>query len=160
MIHRGFYELMYLELSETQTRHSWHWLLQNTSSFELFSYIQLNCYELSILYDLYIVQASLVAQLVKSSPAVWETWVQSLGWEDLEKGKTTYSTILAWRIPWTKESGKLQSMGSQKCRTWLSNFPLHIFGKISSCCTWKYKLPTTSVCDLWLAITEKFNFRC
>ena len=48
VIHRGFYELMYLELSETQTRHSWHWLLQNTSSFELFSYIQLNCYELSI----------------------------------------------------------------------------------------------------------------
>ena len=46
--------------------------------------------------------ASLVAQLVKNLPAMWETWVQSLGWEDpLEKGKATQSSILAWRIPWT-----------------------------------------------------------
>ena len=45
---------------------------------------------------------SLVAQLVKNSPAMWETWVQSLGWEDpLEKGTATHSSILAWRIPWT-----------------------------------------------------------
>ena len=47
-------------------------------------------------------QASLVAQLVKNLPAVWETWVPSLGWEDpLEKGKATHCSILAWRIPWT-----------------------------------------------------------
>ena len=47
-------------------------------------------------------QASLVAQLLKNLPAVWETWVRSLGWEDpLEKGKATHSSILAWRIPWT-----------------------------------------------------------
>ena len=46
--------------------------------------------------------ASLVAQLVKNLPAIWENWVQSLGWEDsLEKGKATHSNILAWRIPWT-----------------------------------------------------------
>ena len=46
--------------------------------------------------------ASLVAQLIKNPPAMWETWVQSLGWEDpLEKGKATHSSILAWRIPWT-----------------------------------------------------------
>ena len=46
--------------------------------------------------------ASLVAQMVKNLPAVWEAWVQSLGWEDaLEKGKATHSSILAWRIPWT-----------------------------------------------------------
>ena len=46
--------------------------------------------------------ASLVAQLVKNLPAMWETWVQPLGWEDpLEKGKATHSSILAWRIPWT-----------------------------------------------------------
>ena len=46
--------------------------------------------------------ASLVAQLVKNPPAMWETWVRSLGWEDpLEKGKATYSSILGWRIPWT-----------------------------------------------------------
>ena len=45
--------------------------------------------------------ASLVAQLVKNPPAVWETWVRSLAWEDpLEKGKGTHSSILAWRIPW------------------------------------------------------------
>ena len=45
--------------------------------------------------------ASLVAQLVKNSPAMQETWVQSLGWEDpLEKGKATHSSILAWKIPW------------------------------------------------------------
>ena len=47
-------------------------------------------------------RASLVAQLVKSPPAMQETWVQSLGGEDpLEKGKATHSSILAWRIPWT-----------------------------------------------------------
>ena len=46
-------------------------------------------------------RASLVAQLVKNPPAMWETWVRSLGWEDpLEKGKATHSSILAWRIPW------------------------------------------------------------
>ena len=46
--------------------------------------------------------ASLVAQRVKNPPAMWETWVQSLGWEDaLEKGKATNSSILAWRISWT-----------------------------------------------------------
>ena len=45
--------------------------------------------------------AALVAQLVKNPPAMWETWVQSLGWEDpLEKGKATHSSSLAWRIPW------------------------------------------------------------
>ena len=56
---------------------------------------------------------SLVSQLVKSLPAVQETGVRSLGWEDpLEKGMATYSSILAWKIPWTEEPGGLQSMGS------------------------------------------------
>ena len=51
-------------------------------------------------YPLQSSWASLVAQLVKNRPAVWETWVRSLGWEDLlEKGKATQSSILAWRIP-------------------------------------------------------------
>ena len=46
--------------------------------------------------------ASFVAQLVNNPPAVWETWVRSLGWDDpLEKGKATHSNIMAWRIPWT-----------------------------------------------------------
>ena len=53
--------------------------------------------------------ASLVAQLIKNPPAVQETWVRSLGWEDpLEKGKAAQSNILAWRIPWTVESIWLQ----------------------------------------------------
>ena len=60
---------------------------------------------------------SLVAQMVKSLPAVQETWVQSLGREDpLEKEMATHSRILAWRIPWTEEPGGLQSMGSQRVR--------------------------------------------
>ena len=47
-------------------------------------------------------RASLMAQLVKNPPAMWDTWVRSLGWEDpLEKGKATYASILAWRVPWT-----------------------------------------------------------
>ena len=45
--------------------------------------------------------ASLVAQLVKNPPAMRETWVRSLGWQDPLKGKVTHSSILAWRIPWT-----------------------------------------------------------
>ena len=57
----------------------------------------------------------LVAQMVKNLPAIQETWVQSLSKEDpLEKGMTTHSNILAWRIPWTEEPGGLQSMGSQR----------------------------------------------
>ena len=59
--------------------------------------------------------ASLVVQKVKNLPAMQETWVQSLGQEDpLEKGMATHSSILAWRIPWTKEPGGLLSMGSQR----------------------------------------------
>ena len=58
---------------------------------------------------------SQVAQKVKNLPAVWETQVQSLHWEDLlEKGMATPSSILVWRIPWTEEPGGLQSMGSQR----------------------------------------------
>ena len=53
--------------------------------------------------------------MIKNLPAMWETWVQSLGPENpLEKGKATHSSIPTWRIPWTEESGRLQSMGSQR----------------------------------------------
>ena len=53
--------------------------------------------------------------MVKNMAATWETQVQSLGQEDpLEKGMATHSSILAWRIPWTEEPGRLQSMGSQR----------------------------------------------
>ena len=61
-------------------------------------------------YPLQYSWASLVAQLPKNPPAMWETRIQSLGWDDpLEKGTATHSSILAWRIPWT-----VQSMGSQR----------------------------------------------
>ena len=78
----------------------------------------------------------LVAQMVKRLPAMWETWVRSLGWDDpLEKEMATHSSILAWRIPWmekamaphsstlawkilwTEEPGRLQSMGSPESDT-------------------------------------------
>ena len=56
-----------------------------------------------------------MAQTVKHLLAVQETWVRSLVWEDpLEKGMTTHSGTLAWKIPWTEKPGKLQSMGSQR----------------------------------------------
>jgi len=53
--------------------------------------------------------------MVKTLPSMRETWVQSLGWEDpVEKRMATHSSILAWRIPWTEEPGRLQSMGLQR----------------------------------------------
>ena len=76
--------------------------------------------------------ASLVAQMVKNPFAMWETRVQSLGWEDpLEKGMATHSSIFAWRIPWTEKPGGLQSLGLQRVghdsetleQTEILNFP-------------------------------------
>ena len=62
-----------------------------------------------------IFRASLVAQTVKRLPAMQETWVRSLGWEDpLEKEMAPHSSTLAWKIPWTEEPGRLQSMGLQR----------------------------------------------
>ena len=59
-----------------------------------------------------------VVQMVKNLPAMQETWVRCLGWDDpLEKGMATHSNILAWRIPWTDELGGLQFMGSTKSQT-------------------------------------------
>ena len=59
--------------------------------------------------------ASLVVQTVKCLPAMWETQVRSLGWGDpLEKEMATYSSILAWKIPWTEEPGRLQSRGLRR----------------------------------------------
>ena len=85
-------------------------------------------------------RASLVAQMVKNSPAMQKTWVQSLGWEDpLEKGMANHSIILAWRIPWTEEPDQLQSIVSQRVRhDWATNthnfrqpFPQRTTTKIS-----------------------------
>ena len=59
--------------------------------------------------------------MVKNLPPMQETWVRSLGWEDpLEKGMTTHASILAWRIPWIKEPGGLQSMGCKDTTEQLS----------------------------------------
>ena len=73
----------------------------------------INLWELSIY--IIITWASLVAQTVKRLPTMRETRVWSLGWEDLlEKAMATHSSTLAWKIPWTKEPGRLQSTGSQR----------------------------------------------
>ena len=71
-------------------------------------------------------ETSLVAQRLKHLPPMWETWVQSLGWEDpLEKEMTTHSSIFAWRIPWTEEPGRLRSMGLQRVgHNWVTSLSL------------------------------------
>ena len=83
-------------------------------------------------------RASLVTQLVKNPPAMWETWVQSLGWEgSLEKEMATHSSVLAWRIPWT-----VQSMGSQivghNWVTFLFTFTFHCAGVLKPGGKWAY----------------------
>ena len=58
-----------------------------------------------------------MTQLVKDLPSMWEAWVQSLGWEDpLEEDMATHSSILAWKILWTHEAGRLQSIGLPRVR--------------------------------------------
>ena len=72
--------------------------------------------------------ASLMAQMVKCLSAMQETWVRSLGWEDLlEKEMAAHSSILAWKIPWTAEPGRLLSMGSQRVRHyWVTSLHFRI----------------------------------
>ena len=61
------------------------------------------------------IRTSLVAQMVKRLSTMWETLVRALGWEDpLEKGLAIHSRTIAWKIPWTEEPGRLQSLGSQR----------------------------------------------
>ena len=70
-------------------------------------------------------RASLVVQMVKNPPAMQEARVRSLGWEDLlEEGMATHICIFGWRIPWTEEPGRLQSIESQS-QTWLSHYAQH-----------------------------------
>ena len=81
-------------------------------------------------YPLQYCWASLVAQLVKNLPAMWETWVRSLGGEDpLEKGKATYSSILAWRIPWTVVHQAPLSRGFPRQEYW-SGLPFPLPGDL------------------------------
>ena len=85
---------------------------------------------------------SLVAQRIKHLPAMRETRVWSLGWEDpLEKEMATHSSILAWRIPWTEEPGRLQSTGSQRVRH-----------------NWATSLHFTSLCIGDITFTSSFSY--
>ena len=74
-------------------------------------------YDIARLWFYSISHSSLVAQRVKNPPAKQDTWVRSLGWEDpLERGMATHSSILPWRVPWTEEPVRLQSIGLQRVR--------------------------------------------
>ena len=75
--------------------------------------------------DILTLWASLVAQKVNNTPAMWETWVRSLSWEDpLEKGTTIHSSILAWRSPWTEDPGRYSPWG---CRVrWTEELSLSL----------------------------------
>ena len=92
--------------------------------------------------------AQTVAQTVKNRPAMQETQVQSLGREDpLEKGMATHCSILAWRIPWTEESGGLQSMGSQRVsHDWATNPHSYHMMKINSL---RYRTECSICRDCW-----------
>ena len=99
-----------------------------------------------LVYPLQYSWASLMAQMVKNPPPMQETWVPSLSWEDpLEKGKATYSSILAWRIPWAKEPAWLQSMGSQRVRHHWATFTFSL-----SCLTLEKGMATPSSILLFL----------
>ena len=77
--------------------------------------LSLSLYIYIYMFMLCLNKSSLVAQMVKRLPTMRETRVRSLGWEDpLEKEMATHSSILAWKIPWTEEPGRLQSMGLQR----------------------------------------------
>ena len=80
----------------------------------------------------------------------WEMWVQSLDCEDsLEEGMATHSSILAWRIPWTEETGRLQSMGSQKSQTWLKQLSMHTHSQLG---IWYHLVMKIY---LWICIFDK-----
>ena len=121
-------------MGSQRVRHDW---AHNARASECFNYILLVTFKGHF-------WASLVAQLVKNSPAMQETWLQSLGWEDpLENVKATHSSILAWWITWAEEPDKLQSMGSQRIRHNLVTKPL---------INYEYLIL------IWLYISSYFNF--
>ena len=88
-----------------------------------------------MIFPVVMYRASLVAQMVKHLLAMWETRVRSLGWEDLlEKEMATHSSILAWRIPWMEEPGRLPSMGSQRVgHDWATSLSLSLFTFMFRC---------------------------
>ena len=91
--------------------------------------------------------------MVKRLSTVRETWVQTLGWEDLlEKEMAIHSSTIAWKIPWTEEPGRLQSMGSQKSQTRLSDFTFSLPSKLSRLLNVTY-----SIKNLNLLIIKRFK---
>ena len=105
------------------------------------------------------VGTSLVAQMVKRLPTMQETRVQSLGWEDLlEKEMATHSSILAWKIPWTVEPGRLHSMGSQRVgHDWATSLSLHIQMKFDLFLWFTLQVLSQS-CHLSLLLPNILNF--
>ena len=102
-------------------------------------------------YPLQYSWASLVAQLVKNLPAMWETWVRSLGWEDpLEKGKATHSSVLAWRIPWTVYSPRGCRVGHDRATLTPSVTPHSGSWKLSLSAALfpAYRSPSSNCCFL------------
>ena len=101
--------------SRTGHMYAYDWLTMNGRNQHIVKQLSSNRKSTNKLKLIFLFLASLVAQMVKRPPAMWETWVQSLGWEgNLEREMARYSSTLAWKIPWTEEPGKLQSMGSQR----------------------------------------------
>ena len=121
-------------------------LLDLESLFTSNNYIIFYCFPLDFM------RASLVAQMVKCLPAVRETRVWSLGWEDpLEKEMATHSSTLAWKIPWTEEPDRLQSMGSQKVgHDWVTSLSLRFHSGGGDVCFFSYLTPIHLEC-IWVA---------
>ena len=105
--------------------------------------------------------ASLVAQMVKNLPAMQETQVLSLGWEDpREKGLATYSGILVWRIPWAEAPSRLQSRGSQRVgQEWTSLTPV-IVPRSIDCCSFVagFKTGSYESSDFILLFQDYFDY--
>ena len=98
--------------------------------------------------------ASLVAQMVKNLPAMWQAWVWSRSGNPWEKSMAPHSSILSWRIPWTEEPGGLQSMGLQRVRhNWVTNTHIHysFYRKIPQSFIDRLKL-TSALCQFWVFV--------
>ena len=103
--------------------------------------------------------ASVMAWMAKNLSAMQEIWVQSLGWEDpLEKGMATHFSILAWKIPWAEEPGRLQSMGLQRIRhNWVTNTFFQEIVVQSLCCVWFFAIPWNAACKASLSFTISWS---
>ena len=99
--------------------------------------------------------------MVKNPPAMWETWVWFLDWEDLEKRMATHSSILAWEISWTEEPGSLRSMGSQRAgHDWTTNIFIFTFKLLLSSPgypskrifrNWPHVCPLPAMIRVWIS---------